>query len=439
MDSIPFNLDSESKVKLYFQLFQKMTEAIINGTYAVGSKLPSVRDLSKDLHISRNTVNTAYKMLIDGGYVHSRAKSGYVVNKVENFAASSELLSDTIKGSSSQEESEIPTVTDVVKQREGSEIQRIPLPEDFSDILPTKTEVTSKKATVATTKSKVVAKESTKTAPKTSQKPISEQKPVVEVKPTSVPKKEQQIQQQEEPFGKKELRKAIARYVYDVRNISCTSGQVVVAETETELLSKAISCFTPETKISSKADVFPGKGLLRLAELAVQPKTETVVHEASFSNKAGSLYLSELPSSIQIKLFADDSDIDIAALEESNATVVVIAPQYKEMPLESLQKYEPLLAWANKSPDRYIIECDGSTQGVVFENPLVCGDKTNKVMYVSSIEIGRPLPYLILPPALLQKYRDRWSSEKCSLPEQIQTLAETAIPLKLLNTGTILN
>src|SRR5574344_642784 len=137
MNTIPFTLDTESKVKLYFQLYQKMTEAISNGAYAIGTKLPSVRDLAKTLHISRNTVNTAYKMLIDAGYVHSRAKSGYLVNKVENFSSTDELLSDTIKDVPSHEETEIPTVTDVVKQCKGIEIQHITIKKDFNDILPT--------------------------------------------------------------------------------------------------------------------------------------------------------------------------------------------------------------------------------------------------------------------------------------------------------------
>ena len=43
-------------------------------------KLPSCRELSKTLQVSRNTVNAAYMQLIDAGLIESRERSGYFIN-----------------------------------------------------------------------------------------------------------------------------------------------------------------------------------------------------------------------------------------------------------------------------------------------------------------------------------------------------------------------
>ena len=43
-------------------------------------KLPSCRELSKTLKVSRNTVNAAYMQLIDAGLIESRERSGYFIS-----------------------------------------------------------------------------------------------------------------------------------------------------------------------------------------------------------------------------------------------------------------------------------------------------------------------------------------------------------------------
>ena len=43
-------------------------------------KLPSCRELSRTLKVSRNTVNAAYMQLIDAGLIESRERSGYFIS-----------------------------------------------------------------------------------------------------------------------------------------------------------------------------------------------------------------------------------------------------------------------------------------------------------------------------------------------------------------------
>lgn len=72
-----FELDKSSKVKLYHQLYQNFVKMIESGELAEGTKIPSIRNLSEEYNISRNTVTKAYGELEKDGYIYSMTKSGF--------------------------------------------------------------------------------------------------------------------------------------------------------------------------------------------------------------------------------------------------------------------------------------------------------------------------------------------------------------------------
>jgi GntR family transcriptional regulator/MocR family aminotransferase len=74
-------LDPESKLNLQSQIRQKLVEAILNGTFPAGTKLPSSRKLSEQLGVARNTVVLAYDQLIEEDYLESRQRSGVFVSE----------------------------------------------------------------------------------------------------------------------------------------------------------------------------------------------------------------------------------------------------------------------------------------------------------------------------------------------------------------------
>jgi GntR family transcriptional regulator/MocR family aminotransferase len=74
-------LDPDSKLNLQSQIRQKLVEAILNGTFPVGTKLPSSRKLAEQLGVARNTVVLSYEQLIEEGYLESRQRSGIFVNE----------------------------------------------------------------------------------------------------------------------------------------------------------------------------------------------------------------------------------------------------------------------------------------------------------------------------------------------------------------------
>lgn len=78
-----FILDNKNCKPLYIQLYQQIKNKILSGALKHDTKLPSSRNLAKDLHISRNTVEVAYQQLVSEGYIYSKPKSGYYVENIE--------------------------------------------------------------------------------------------------------------------------------------------------------------------------------------------------------------------------------------------------------------------------------------------------------------------------------------------------------------------
>jgi GntR family transcriptional regulator / MocR family aminotransferase len=81
MERTPF-LDKQSQTPLYVQLYEYFKREIEEQKILAGMKLPSIRQLSLHLKVSRNTVETAYHQLIAEGYVESKPKSGLHVLEI---------------------------------------------------------------------------------------------------------------------------------------------------------------------------------------------------------------------------------------------------------------------------------------------------------------------------------------------------------------------
>ena len=72
--------DEKSK---YYYLYKSIKEDILSGTLSKNEKLPSKRSLAEHLGVSLITVETAYQMLKDEGYIESRERSGYFVTELK--------------------------------------------------------------------------------------------------------------------------------------------------------------------------------------------------------------------------------------------------------------------------------------------------------------------------------------------------------------------
>ena len=85
-------------IPAYIQLYQQLRDDIIGKTYIYGSKLPSKRLIAEETGVSVITVEHAYALLCDEGYIESMERSGYfVIFRVEDgFAVPAKTAGDPL-------------------------------------------------------------------------------------------------------------------------------------------------------------------------------------------------------------------------------------------------------------------------------------------------------------------------------------------------------
>ena len=74
-----YTLNRQAELPAYLQIYNMIRRDITSGLIAPGAKLPSKRLLADELQVSVITVEHAYALLADEGYIQSRQRSGYYV------------------------------------------------------------------------------------------------------------------------------------------------------------------------------------------------------------------------------------------------------------------------------------------------------------------------------------------------------------------------
>jgi GntR family transcriptional regulator/MocR family aminotransferase len=77
------NLDLNISKPLYVQLYEYIKQEILSERIEQNEKLPSIRQLSKNLDISRTTIENAYQQLLVEGYLYSIPQKGYFVSSFD--------------------------------------------------------------------------------------------------------------------------------------------------------------------------------------------------------------------------------------------------------------------------------------------------------------------------------------------------------------------
>ncbi len=86
-----YSIDTNSSKTAYMQLYQQLRKDIVDGIYPYGAKLPSKRLLAEESDVSVITIEHAYSILCDEGYVEAKQRSGYfVIYKESDFISTAE-------------------------------------------------------------------------------------------------------------------------------------------------------------------------------------------------------------------------------------------------------------------------------------------------------------------------------------------------------------
>lgn len=78
-----FDIDLLSRTPIYEQLYKKVTELIMKSELKPNDKLPSARELAKDLGVNPNTVSKAFQMLERDKLIYSLAGRGSFIADID--------------------------------------------------------------------------------------------------------------------------------------------------------------------------------------------------------------------------------------------------------------------------------------------------------------------------------------------------------------------
>ena len=86
-------IDFNSEEAIYIQLRNQIIIGIATSTIQEGDNLPSVRELANDIGINMHTVNKAYSILKQEGYLKLDRRKGAVISiDVDKYRAITEMM-----------------------------------------------------------------------------------------------------------------------------------------------------------------------------------------------------------------------------------------------------------------------------------------------------------------------------------------------------------
>lgn len=78
-----FFIEKNTHDPLYIQLYNSIINEIKNGHLSGDEKMPSIRELSNNMGISRTTIENTYAQLVSEGYIYSLPQKGYYVTPMK--------------------------------------------------------------------------------------------------------------------------------------------------------------------------------------------------------------------------------------------------------------------------------------------------------------------------------------------------------------------
>ena len=90
-------LDMSSRVPIYMQIRNQIVLGIASGELAPGEKLPTIRALAEQSGVNMMTVNKAYGLLKQQGYITTDRRGGTVVTGSSGAGALSERYMDALR------------------------------------------------------------------------------------------------------------------------------------------------------------------------------------------------------------------------------------------------------------------------------------------------------------------------------------------------------
>lgn len=363
---ITVNFDERGDRGLCEYLYSSIKNQILQGILRADEKLPSKRSLASHLGISVITVQNAYGQLISEGYIYSIEKKGFFVTDIL-LGKSDSVFGETGNGNLWGQGMSVNSVSpaDLVDDSKTlAPVNSIGESDFFTDFRSNSTSYEKFPFSLwAHTMRKVLNSGDEKLLQRVGVKGIYE------------------------------LRRSIADYLREFRNMNVKPEQLVIGAGTESLYSMVVQLL--------------GQGKVYAVENPGYHKVAGVFR----MNGAGTK-----------PVMIDSQGINPARLEKIKADVVHVSPAHHfptgiVMPVRRRQE---LLAWADGAPDRFIIEDDYDSEFRFNGKPLPTlqsADMGGRVIYINSfsktLAPSFRMSYMVLPENLLPDFDEKFGFYSC--------------------------
>ncbi|MBQ4258747.1 MAG: PLP-dependent aminotransferase family protein [Lachnospiraceae bacterium] len=380
MYEMTIQLQTDSKVRLYEQIYRHIKQEIIEGKLLAGERLPSTRSLADYLQVARSTVDEAYGQLCDEGYIEACPYRGYFVCAVEEW---------------------LQAPMQDVDERVENAVRR---PQGVGDNGRGASDTFRDEIYESDTRTRSWQVDFSPYAIDMSAFPMSVWKKLSRKVLTEA---EVDLFAKGDARGDLGLRRSISRYIHSARGVECTPDQVIVGagnEYLLMLLEKILG------------------GNLRIAmENPTYERSYRIFHSFEYE---------------VVTVPMDDSGMIVEELKKTKADVAYVMPshQFPTGTVMPIGRRMELLNWANGAEGRYLIEDDYDSEFRYRGKPipaLQASDKQGKVIYIGTfskaIAPAIRVSFMVLPPVLLEKYHRECGFYSCTVSRIDQRILEEFI------------
>lgn len=343
---IPIKLDKDSKYSLKQQIVSELINLISSGKLPANTKIPSTRELSAQINVSRNTVLSAYNELIEHGYLKTNPAGGTFVCLPKILKSSIDIEKFQTNLASNKQifaKHHSAEFTGLYKKSQQKSLYNFTLEQTDSTLFPVKT-----------------------------WRRLLNQR---------IGQIGGQISKYGDPSGLYELRQAIHDFILPSRGISCMPEQVVITSGNQQALSI-------------------------IAHLFIKYGSKVIVEEPTYS---GALYLFRSYGANIIPIEVDTNGIKVDDIPTDNAQFAFVTPTHQS-PLGvtlSFDRRSKLINWSNNTGS-YIVELDYDAEFWYEGSPLpaLMGiSQTEHVIYIQSFSKllgpGLRLGFMVVPSHLV--------------------------------------
>lgn len=378
---LPISLHREHHKTLQHQLINQIRHLILSKSLAAGIKLPSSRELAKQLNVSRNTVVGAYNKLVESGYLENRSGAGMFV--VEDLPdASIAIPSDHLTKDLARTQPVHLTSPPKSKQ---SELYNLPEESEYYDFALEKTDLEAF--------------------------PTKAWRRLLSKKLSSAASNMSRYQY---PTGLPDLRNAILEHLAVSRGIVAEPNQVIIV-----------------TGIQQALNV--------VAQLYIREKSKVVIESPGF--RGASLLFQNYGAEL-LPINVNKQGIVIEDLQSVNADIALVTPsrQYPMCGIVPEPRRLSIIDWAYQT-GAYIVEIDYDSDFMYQGSPgraIHALDTTNRIIYMSSFSKtlgpGLRLGYMIVPPEIASYAKSTKTLLDYGLP-----WLEQAVLAEFIKTGAFEN